>query len=201
MGDRMSCCGPAGYDEFFGEKQAKRDAKRYRRKGLGRPARWIVDTVRREGIGGATLLEPGGGVGSIQLELLKAGAARSTVVELSRGYDEEAQKLAREAGLEERIERRHGDFVVCCYPDYERLLGAAADRAGRVLVYTHPPRNLVARAFFGGLNLMMRLRGSDFRGFAHPPERMEAVVRSHGLVPFARRGGFWRGAAFRRERG
>ena len=45
-----------------------------------------MDVVRRRGIEGSTVLEPGGGVGSIQLELLKEGAARSTVVELSPGY-------------------------------------------------------------------------------------------------------------------
>ena len=29
--------------------------------------------------------------------------------------------------------------VVCCYPDYQRLLGAAASHAGRLLVFSHPP--------------------------------------------------------------
>jgi magnesium-protoporphyrin O-methyltransferase len=211
----MSCCTPGGYDEFFSEKQARRDARAYRKKGLGAPARWIVDTLRGRGIEGATVLEPGGGVGSIELELLRAGAARSIVVELSAGYDEIARELADEAGLAERIERRHGDFaangvppadvvvlhrVVCCYPDYERLLGAAAERAERLLVFTHPPRNPVSRAVFGLMNLGMRLRGNEFRAFVHRPERMVEVVRRHGLEPFAyRRSGIWRGVAFARK--
>ena len=97
------CCTPGGYDEFFGAKQARKDARRYRRRGLGRPAQWIVDTVNERGVDGATVLEPGGGVGAIELELLKAGAARSIVVELSGGYDEEAGELAREAGLEDAV--------------------------------------------------------------------------------------------------
>jgi len=206
------CCAPSGYEEFFGEKQARKDARRYRRKGLDKAARWIVDAVREQGVEGATVLEPGGGVGAIQLELLKAGAARSIVVELSKGYDEEAAALAKEAGVEERIERRLGDFaadgvgdadvvvlhrVVCCYPDYERLLGAAAGHARRVLVFTHPPRNAVSRAFLAGGNLWMRLRGNEFRAFAHPPQALIATVRAHGFEPIAfRRGGIWRGVAF-----
>jgi 2-polyprenyl-3-methyl-5-hydroxy-6-metoxy-1,4-benzoquinol methylase len=208
------CCAPSGYDELFGEKQARKDARRYRRKGLDKAARWIVDAVREQGVEGATVLEPGGGVGAIQLELLKAGAARSTVVELSPSYEEEAAALTKEAGLEERIERRLGDFaadgvepadvvvmhrVVCCYPDYERLLGAAAGHARHVLVFTHPPRNAVSRAFFSGGNLWMRLRGKEFRAFAHPPEALIATARAHGFESFAsRRGGIWRGAAFAR---
>lgn len=211
------CCTPSGYDELFGAKQAQKDARRYRKKGLHAPARWIVDSVRSRGIEGATVLEPGGGVGAIQLELLKAGAEHATVVELSPGYDEEAAALAREAELEERIERRLGDFaadgvgdadvvvlhrVVCCYPDYERLLGAAADHARRVLVFTHPPRNVVARGAFGLMNLVMRIRGKEFRAFAHPPEALVATVRAHGFEPFAfRRRGIWRGVALIRGAG
>jgi magnesium-protoporphyrin O-methyltransferase len=208
------CCPPSGYDELFSEKQARRDAARYRRKGLHAPARWIVETLQGEGIEGATVLEPGGGVGAVQLELLKVGASRSVIVELSPGYEEAAAELAREAGVEERVERRLGDFaadgvppadvvvlhrVVCCYPDYERLLGAAADDARRLLVFTYPPRNPVSRAAFGLTNLWMRLRGKEFRAFVHSPSALVATVRRHGLEPFAaRRHGIWRGVACRR---
>jgi magnesium-protoporphyrin O-methyltransferase len=56
--------------------------------------------------------------------------------------------------------------VGCCYPDYQRLLAAAADHARRALVFSYPPRNALSRAFYGVFNLVMRLTGSDFRGFA-----------------------------------
>src|SRR5205823_268190 len=138
------------------------------------------------GVEGASVLEIGGGVGEIQLELLARGAARATNLELSPGYDDDAVRLAREAGVEDRVERRLHDIavdpggvepvdvvvlhrVVCCYPDYERLLGAAADHARRLLVFSHPPRNPISRAIVAAQNLAFRARGSDFRTFAHPP--------------------------------
>src|SRR6266516_1304249 len=208
------CCAPSGYDEFFGEKQARKDARHYRKKGLHAPARWIVDMVRSRGLEGATVLEPGGGVGAIQLELLKAGASRATVVELSPGYEEEAVALAREAGLEERIERHLGDFaadgvadadvvvlhrVVCCYPDYERLLGAAAQRARRLLVFSYPPRNLVSRPFIGLANLTFRLLGREYRSFAHPPSAMLGLLGERGLRrTFAHHAPVWRVAGLER---
>jgi magnesium-protoporphyrin O-methyltransferase len=212
----VKCCSaPSGYGEFFSDKQARRDARRYRSKGIGKAAQWIVETVRERGIEGRTVLEPGGGVGAIEIELLKAGASRSLVVELSPGYDEAATELAEEAGVEDRLERRLGDFavddiaeadvvvlhrVVCCYPDYERLLGAAAEKAKSTLVFTYPPRNVASRAAFALLNLSMRLRGKEFRAFAHPPEALVEVVRRHGLEPFTRRrGGIWRGVGFSRQ--
>ncbi len=211
----MKCCqGPSGYAEFFSEEQARREMQRYRSKGLSKASRWVVDAVRERGIEGRSVLEPGGGIGAVEIELLKAGAARSTVVELSPGYEEAATELAREAGVAERMERRVGDFaangtepvdvvvlhrVVCCYPDYERLLGAAAENARQTVVFTYPPRNVVSRALLGVVNLWLRLRGSSFRTFAHPPDRMVDVVRRAGFEPYARRGGIWRGIALARE--
>jgi magnesium-protoporphyrin O-methyltransferase len=211
----MKCCqSPAGYGEFFSPKQARREAASYRSKGLGAASRWVVDAVREQGIEGRSVLEPGGGVGAVEIELLKAGAARSTVVELSPGYEEVAAQLAREAGVAERMERHVGDFaadgtepadvvvlhrVVCCYPDYELLLGAAAEKARETLVFTYPPRNVVSRALLGLVNLWLRLRGMEFRTFAHPPEQMTDVVRRAGFEPYARRrGGIWRGVALAR---
>ena len=82
--------------------------------------------------------------------------------------------------------------VVCCYPDYERLLGAAAERARRLLVFSHPPRNLAARAVIRVQNLGLRLSGKEFRTFAHPPEAMLGVCRARGLSPaYAHAGAVW----------
>jgi magnesium-protoporphyrin O-methyltransferase len=88
---------------------------------------------------------------------------------------------------------------VCCYPDYERLLGAAADRAGRRLVFSHPPRNPISRAVVAAQNLVFRLMPGEFRTFAHPPAAMRAVLERHGLTPtFAHRGVPWQIAGFER---
>ena len=212
----MSCCkSPSAYGEFFSEEQASREARRYRQKGLGAPSRWVVDAVRERGIEGRTVLEPGGGIGAVEIELLKAGAERSTVVELSPGYEPVAAELAREAGVSDRMERLVGDFaangaqaadvvvlhrVVCCYPDYERLLGAAAAKARETVVFTYPPRNVASRALLGLVNLWLRLRRSEFRTFVHPPQEMIDVVRRAGFEPYARRrGGIWRGIALERS--
>jgi 16S rRNA G966 N2-methylase RsmD len=215
LGDVTGCCAKSGYDRLFDERQAQRDANRYRRKGLDPAARWIVDVVRGQGIDGAHVLEPGGGVGAIQVEMLKSGAQRSTVVELSDRYDDEATRLARDAGVEARIHRRLGDFssidvepadvvvmhrVVCCYPDYEQLLRAASDRARRLLVFTYPPPHLGFRLFVAMANLWMRLRRNPFRVFAHRAAALRDAVRRRGFELVAeRRRGLWKGMAFVRQ--
>jgi magnesium-protoporphyrin O-methyltransferase len=89
--------------------------------------------------------------------------------------------------------------VVCCYPDYERLLAAAADHARRALVFSYPRRNAVSRAFLGTFNLAMRLTRSRFRSFAHPPGAMLAVLEDHGLRrTFQRHSLIWQVAGLER---
>lgn len=183
---------------MFSSWFARRTAARYRRRGLDATARRIVEVLEQRGVRDATVLEIGGGVGDIQIELLKRGATHATNLELSAAYETEARRLLADAGLTGRADRRIVDIaitpdavepadivilnrVVCCYPDYRRLLSAAADHARHRLVFSHPPRNLVSRALIGSQNLVFRLRGMEFRVFTHPPEAMLAVLAEHGL--------------------
>ena len=87
-------------------------AKRYRKRGLDKTARRMVGFLEQRGIEGATVLEVGGGVGEIQIELLKRGAAHTVNLELSSAYDAEADRLLGDAGLQERAERRLHDIAV-----------------------------------------------------------------------------------------
>lgn len=153
------------------------------------------------------MLEVGGGIGAIQLELLQAGAARAENVELSPAYEPFAAELLQEAGLEGRVARHLLDFaaeaedvqpadvvvlhkVVCCYPDYEALVGAAAALARRQLVLTFPRESWWMRLGLAAVNLIERLRRRTFRVYVHPPAA--TVARSHGLEPTARhRGRLW----------
>jgi magnesium-protoporphyrin O-methyltransferase len=175
-------------------------ARRYRKRGLDRPSRRMVDWLKGQGLDGASVLEIGGGVGEIQLELLRQGAARTTNLELSPAYDPEAAALAAEAGMSDRVTRRLGDIavdagiadvhdfvvmhrVVCCYPDAEGLLGAAARHARRGVILTHPPRNIVTRALRVLEDFWLGLLGREYRTFAHPPEVMEGILRANGFEP------------------
>jgi 2-polyprenyl-3-methyl-5-hydroxy-6-metoxy-1,4-benzoquinol methylase len=207
-----SCCNPRGCDQFFSARFARRIAKRYRKRGLDKIARRMVGFLQQRGIEGATVLEVGGGVGEIQIELLKRGAARAVNLELSSTYDEEAGRLLHEAGLEDKAERRLHDIavdrdgvepadvvvlhrVVCCYPDYELLLRAAAEHARRLVVFSYPRRNAVSRLVVAGQNVSFRLARKEFRTFAHPPSAMLTVLEDCGLRPtFAHHGLVWQAA-------
>ena len=54
-------------------------------------------------------------------------------------------------------------------------------------MFTYPPRNVVSRGALAPRQLWLRLRGTEFRTFAHSPGRMSDIVRRAGFEPYARR--------------
>jgi magnesium-protoporphyrin O-methyltransferase len=210
------CCSPKGYRWVFSEKEARREAKRYRRKGLDATSRQIVEFLKSQGVAGRTVLEVGGGIGSIQIELLKAGATRATSIELTPTYEEVAAELLREAGLEDRVERQVMDFaeaaatvspadivvlnrVICCYHDMPKLAGAAADHAREVLALSFPREGWWIRTGIAFLDLVLRVMRREFQAFYHPPKKILATCEQHGLKTVVNRPGIaWTVAAFRR---
>ena len=123
----------------------------------------MVAFLRDRGSTGAFVLEIGGGVGAIQLELLSGGRGARRRTSSSRPSTRTRPRGSRgRRASSERVERRLGDVVaeapalageadavvmhrvVCCYPDYDALVGAASERARRYLVMSFPrPRPVI----------------------------------------------------------
>lgn len=158
-----------------------------------------------------TLLEVGGGVGEIQVAMLESGGAASAInIELSPNWETAAQDLLSERGLTDRVTRLSGDFVaeagslpradavilhrvVCCYPDWNAMLTAAASRADRFVVVTFPRPRLWFRTTVAIENGFHRLRKRQFRAFIHPPSAMMGLLTSSGYPVVADHEGLlWR---------
>jgi len=210
------CCRPSDYDKVFDEKHARSKAREYARKGLSGDSQRIVDLVRGRLPLGYSVLEIGGGVGEIQLELLKEGAARALNIELATQYERVADEMIRDRGLTDRVERRLGDFVreaatipsadvvimnrvVCCYPDLEALVGAAADHARHYMVMTFPVDRWWIRCGIAAANTFLRVRRSTFRGYVHATNAVISVAERRALrLSEHRRGLIWQLVALER---
>ena len=88
--------------------------------------------------------------------------------------------------------------VVCCYPDPEALVGAAAGHARRVLALTFPRSTWWMRLGTRVANVFFRLI-CQFESYVHPPETILAAARSQGLTPvYEHSGRIWRLAVLER---
>jgi magnesium-protoporphyrin O-methyltransferase len=210
------CCTPEGYRRIFSERSARAEARRYRRRGLDATSRRVLELLERQGVEGRTVLEVGGGIGAIQIELLKLGASSATSIELTSTYEEAARTLLVERGLEGRVERRVMDFavagadvegadivilnrVLCCYPNMPKLAAAAADHTRQVMVLSFPRGSWWTRLAVALSNVAFRLTRREFHIFIHPPARIMEVSEARGLKPTrTRRGAFWTVVALQR---
>jgi len=177
----------------------------------------MVAAASAGGLEGVRVLEIGGGIGTLQSELLRAGAAHGEIVELVPAWEPYARELALERGIEERTSFRVADVldspesvedadvvllnrVVCCSPDGVALVGRASRLTRRALVLSFPRDVLWVRAGLRLVNIGMRVMGRSFRAFLHSPTELVSSAEDGGLrLSETGHGRLWAFAALRRE--
>lgn len=195
----MNCCGhcqDAG--KFFNLRTAKRELRRYKRKGPNKSTRLLLDEIRKTDLSDKTLLDIGGGVGTISFELIEHGIEFSTHVDASEAYLEISKKEAENRKLKDRIDYKFADFtkiskdttnadivtldrVICCYPDMEKLVDCSTEKANLYYGIVFPRERWPVRLGMKIGNAWFKLRGSDFRTYLHSPENMDAKIRSNNF--------------------
>jgi magnesium-protoporphyrin O-methyltransferase len=205
----MACCSNCQpIASHFGHRIAERDREAYRRRGPGPTTALILAQLRESPLAGLDLLDIGGGIGVIGLELIGSGLRRVTLVEAAPAYLAAAREEFGRRGSGDRLEARLGDFadldpapraavvtldrVVCCYPDYRRLLEQVAESTIGSLALSYPRDRWYVRLGVGAENLLRRLTGNPFRAFVHPVAEMTRVLGQAGLRCGGRREtAFW----------
>jgi magnesium-protoporphyrin O-methyltransferase len=182
----------------FGEDEAKANLKDYRRRGPANQTKLILEAVRSLGLKNVSLLDVGGGIGTIHHELLKDVASEATHVDASSAYlkiaTEEAKRLRHEA----QVKFIHADFtdvadkllqadvvtldrVVCCYPNMQALLKAASSKSRMAIALTYPRETWYMKMAVAIMNLWQSLMKDPFRVFVHPVAEMEMLLNGEGL--------------------
>lgn len=189
------CC---GIDETFDSRIALRDLERYRRKGPSPSTQQLLNAIRDAGFLGATVLDVGGGIGTIAHELLGTGAERASIVDASAAYLSVAREEAERRQVSARLQLLQGDVVtlpggvpqadvvtldkvVCCYPDCEQLLTATTERADRLYGIVYPRDSWWVRLATAAKNAVRRLRRSAFRVFIFSNAEIDAAIRREGF--------------------
>ena len=198
----MDCCKREGQcqgiEEHFGADAGTRKLRAFLHNGPDRTTRLLVDALRAEGVSDATLLDIGGGIGAIQLELLASGLRSATDVDAASGYLAVAREEAARRGYDGRVTYRHGDFVtladdlepadivtldrvICCYHDMPALVGASIARARRLYGVVYPRDDWWVRLSMAAENAGNWVRRSRFRAFVHPTRAVDGMIRDAGF--------------------
>jgi magnesium-protoporphyrin O-methyltransferase len=180
--------------------------------------RHLIDMLTGAGVQGLSVLDVGAGSGIVADQLLRAGAARATLVDISSAYLEAARQRLVCSGVYERAELRLGDVtaladaiapadvvtldkVICCYPDGPGLVQKSLSKAKHFYGATYPREHVFVHLSFWFENIMRRLRGQPFRTFVHPIAEIEALLLQAGFERQVVRQTFaWRIVLFERVR-
>tara|TARA_B100000929_G_scaffold80037_1_gene62458 strand:+ start:1165 stop:1803 length:639 start_codon:yes stop_codon:yes gene_type:complete len=212
----MGCCQCQGIENVFDEKAAKRQLKRYLKKGPSRTTRILLDEIRKKGVQGLDFLDIGGGIGAIQYDLIKAGASKGTSIEASSAYldlvrDEEFHNV-----IAKKVNFEIGDFttmasdvksfdivtldkVICCYDDMSELVGLSSKIARKIYAVIYPRSVWWTRLLFPMMNFYPIIKGNSFRVFIHPTEKVEEILFDNGFKRnYYTKTFFWQIAIFTR---
>ena len=212
-----SCCTPTqGIDDFF-SKHAERSLRQFRRKGLSREQRFLVEGIRSAGPEAKSVLEIGCGVGGLHLTLLKQGASAATGIDISQGMIRSARLLAAELGFERSTSYHVGDFVqkdgevpeadiavldkvVCCYEEIDELLGRSLRKAKQIYALSFPRPTPLIKLMFKSFILAARLLGWSFHPWWHEWGVMLGTISAKGFTEIYRNNTpFWSVHVFRRS--
>lgn len=212
----MTCCQCEGIELEFNEKEARRMLASYRKNGPSKTTAMIIAALEDQGVEGMTLLDIGGGVGAIPMELMKDGVTSTTSIDASSAYVAAVRKEAERQGVGERIEIHHGNFVdladdvkqadvvtldrvICCYHDVENLVGRSVEKAKKIYGLVYPRDRWWMKIFEAAANLFMAIRRNPFRTFLHSTETVEGIIRKHGFERRSRQQTFfWQVVVFSR---
>ena len=182
----------------FDEDEAKANLKDYRKRGPAKQTKLILEAVRSLGLKGASLLDVGGGIGTIHHELLNDVASEATHVDASSAYLKIATEEAKRLGHDARVKFIHADFtdvaaelpqadvvtldrVVCCYPNFRELLKSTSEHSRKAIALTYPRETWYLRIGLGIINFFQKIRRDPFRVFIHPIHEMNALLNGQGF--------------------
>lgn len=193
----MDCCSVQDTNKFFSH-WSRTYLKRFRRKGLAKEQKFLVQGITQASLHDKTILEIGSGIGSLHLNLLQQGAISAVGVDIAEGMIEKARSLATDLGLEARTRYYVGDFVtmngeipesditildkvVCCYEEVDKLFEKSIAKTKEIYALSFPRDTLVIKFLFKTQIVVSTLFRFSFRPYWHNWEGICQKVLSHNF--------------------
>jgi len=194
----MTCSHCCDANNFFDTKNAEKELKKYLKKGAAGTTIKLIKSLEQVDFSDKTLLDIGGGIGMLQWNFLQNGGSLITDIDASKGYLAIAKKYAEENDWSNKTTFIEGDFndhasdltsfnivtldrVVCCYPDYKKILTNAAAKSTEYLALSYPISNWFSIAFNKMGRLYFLLKKSAFKTYIHPSKQIKSLLYSNGF--------------------
>ncbi len=213
----MACCNYRDYDIMFDKKLAQKELQGYLQSGLKKNSQPFYELLEDLPLKGQSLLDIGGGIGALTFELFKKGIATATHIDISIASVETFRSEVKRQSLEDKIASLHGDFleveaqipkadlvildkVICCYQDFEQLVGSSLLKARRWYVYSIPRERWLSKVYFFLFESIGEwISGKYLPFYFHSNEVIEKIITTAGFRKIAERHtGNWRIVVFQK---
>ena len=194
----MTCNHCCSADDIFDQRSADKQLRKYLKKGPRKTSKLLIEALQTHMNGHKSILDIGGGIGAVHLDLLSAGLTSATSIDASSAYVACSKEAADEKGHRDRVTYHQGDFidfandlqihdivaldkVICCYPHMQDLMRHTTDKANSLIGIVYPRNNLLGKILIAIGNLWMKLKKSDFRAFMHSNREVRGILENKGF--------------------
>jgi len=178
----------------------------YKKSGLSRSSKILLDFLVEEGVKDRSVLEVGSGAGGFLIELLKHGASSAAGIDLSSEMVKTATELSQQSGFGDRSKFEQGngatailprsdivilDKVICCYSDISSLLKNTTRASQGLLGFVTPRGEGILKwpLRFGvwAVNLIEKRR-HRILFYVHSLEKLDKTLQDSGFKLQKKRG-------------
>lgn len=189
----MTCKHCCGADQLFDLKRALKELRKYDKKGPRKTTGKLAEMMFANLPINKSLLDIGGGIGALQWAFLEKGGSKTIDIDASQSYLMIAEKYASENKFNDKVSFIHGDFidktkeisscdyvtldkVICCYPDYKKLLTEALKKCHSIIGLTYPYGGFISKLIMQFGKLYFYLKKNPFRTYIHDPKEVEKLI-------------------------
>ena len=177
---------------------AQKEMDQYLKDGPKKSTRWLLEPLMNSIEEGDSVLDIGGGVGALILELQKKNIGSCYYVDISESYSAVFRHEVSNKLLTDKIHIHTGDFtkkhplmpqtdvvaldkVLCCYQDFQVLLDLSLGKAKKILAYTVPDSVWWVKAIHSIEITFKRFFTKKLITFIHSVDQMESAVIEKGF--------------------
>jgi magnesium-protoporphyrin O-methyltransferase len=193
----ISCC-HTNYRDTFDDQAARDDLENYHRNGPKKNSAPLINALKHLEFSDISMLDIGGGIGSIFFELLSKGVHTISYVDISASSSKAFETELQKSAFNGKSGIFTGDFLdfhmripevdlvtldkaICCHPDFLSLVGLSAQKAKKWYAYVIPVDSWWVQPFFTLKAILSFSKRGRFVTYIHPVYKIDKILTDQGF--------------------